>query len=107
MFVKANTFGPDEELTLRKFALALIGCGLVARRHAEWLSAEERAEMAVFFDPHADAARRLRDEFAPAAAVETELAAALRHPELDAAIICSPTLAHYEQVCQAFEQGLD
>jgi predicted dehydrogenase len=63
--------------------------------------------MAVFYDPHADTARRLRDDFAPAATVETDLVAALEHPKLNGVIICSPTLAHYEQVCLVFERGLD
>lgn len=87
--------------------IGLIGCGAVARRHADWLREDARSEMAVFCDPSAETARRLRDEFGPQAAVETDVAAAMGQHSLEAVVISSPTLAHYEQVCQAFERGLD
>lgn len=87
--------------------VGLIGCGTVARLHAERLHADERVELGVFCDPDLAAARRLRDEFAPQAAVEQNDAAALAGHALDAVVISSPTLLHYEQVCRATEQGLD
>lgn len=86
--------------------LGFVGCGTVASRHADCLRADPRARFALFCDPNRASAEALRDQYAPDAPVETDDAVALaRHP-LDAVVICSPTLLHYEQVCRALEQGL-
>ncbi len=87
--------------------IGLIGCGTVGRLHAERLNADGRAAIRVCCDPADSVAEAVRQRFAPQAAVETNLVEALgRHP-LDALVISSPTLLHYEQVCLAFERGLD
>src|SRR5690349_1767444 len=90
-----------------KLRIVLIGCGVVGRRHAEALRADRRVEVAVCCDPSHAAAARLRDEFFPQAQVETDAGRALATHGLQAAVICSPTTAHYEQCCQAFAAGLD
>lgn len=85
----------------------MIGCGAVARRHAQWLAAEsQRARIALCCDPQRAAAAALRDELAPGAAIETDAARALASADLDAVILCSPTAQHYEQACRALERGL-
>lgn len=91
----------------RKLRLGLIGCGVVGERHAGCLRADRRVEVAVCCDPAGPAATQLRDEYFPQAAVETDVLAALRNHALQAAVICSPTTAHYEQCCEAFAAGVD
>ena len=51
--------------------------------------------------------RSTASEYTRGAAVEAEAQAALSRHRLDAAVICSPTLLHYGQVCTAFDHGLD
>jgi predicted dehydrogenase len=90
-----------------KLRIGLIGCGVVGRRHAELLRGDDRVEIAVCCDPSVEVAERLRNEFAPAAAVESDAWRALSAKKLEAAIICSPTPAHHEHCCRAFELGID
>jgi predicted dehydrogenase len=90
-----------------KVRVGLIGCGFVGRLHAQRLAEDPRVEVAVVCDPDLHAARKVRDELAPRAVVEADALAALAGHRLAAVVICSPTLAHYEQVCAAFDHGLD
>ncbi len=87
--------------------IGLIGCGAVGRLHAERLSADTRAAIRVCCDPSASTAEEVRRRLAPEAAVETDVAEALDRHALDAVVISSPTLLHFEQACLAFEHGLD
>jgi len=87
--------------------VGLIGCGFVGRLHAQRMAEDPRCEVAVVCDPDMQAARALRDELAPRAKVEIDWTAALSGHGLAAAVICSPTLSHYDQVCAAFDLGLD
>ncbi|HQU43801.1 MAG TPA: Gfo/Idh/MocA family oxidoreductase [Pirellulales bacterium] len=89
-----------------KLRLGLIGCGVVGRRHAGQLRGDSRVELVVCCDPAIQAARGLRDEFAPQAAVETDAFRALAEHRLQAVIIGSPTQMHYEHCCRAFDLGL-
>jgi predicted dehydrogenase len=87
--------------------MGLIGCGSVARRHAAWLAADPRADVRVCCDPSHAHAEGLQREFFPHATIETEERNAFDlHTELDAVVICSPTLRHHHQVCQALDHGL-
>ncbi|HEX5446331.1 MAG TPA: Gfo/Idh/MocA family oxidoreductase [Pirellulales bacterium] len=90
-----------------RLRLALLGCGVVGRLHAQRLAADPRVELAVCCDPDRATAQRLRDEYAPRAAVETDLRRALADHDLRGVVICSPTLMHYEQCRLAFDLGLD
>jgi predicted dehydrogenase len=90
-----------------KLRIGLIGCGVVGRRHAEELRNDSRVEIAVCCDPVLQAGERLRDECAPRAAVETDVSHALGDHPLHAVIIGSPTPAHHDHCCRAFERGLD
>ena len=90
-----------------KLRLGIIGCGAIARRHAEWLVADGRAEVRVCSDPHRAHAEALRRDYFPQAIVEEDERNAFDlHSELDAVIICSPTLRHHHQVCRALDHGL-
>lgn len=91
----------------KKLRVALIGCGVIGRHHASLLRSDNRTELAVCCDPSRESAERLRDEFAPWADVETNPEFALTQRKLDFAVICSPTPAHHEHCCLAFDNGLD
>ena len=98
---------PVTDLSGPRLRLGLVGCGVVGRLHAQRLAADRRVELAVCCDPDRATAERLRDEHAPRAAVHTDAARALAEHDLRAVVIGSPTLAHYEQCCLAFDLGLD
>jgi predicted dehydrogenase len=89
-----------------KIRLGLVGCGLIARRHAEVLRADARADWRVLCDPNVDSARAFRDAYAPSAEIVADFAEALRCGPLDAVILCSPNSAHYAQTCAALGAGL-
>jgi len=90
----------------RKLRLALIGCGVIGRAHAERLAEDPRAELAVCCDPRAESAESLRQALAPLAKVETDAQRAIDAPDLDGVVICSPTLDHHWQSAQALDRGL-
>ncbi|HEX7447249.1 MAG TPA: Gfo/Idh/MocA family oxidoreductase [Pirellulales bacterium] len=98
---------PSLEPAGSQLRLALVGCGVVGRLHAQRLAVDPRVELAVCCDPDHSTAQRLRDECAPRAAVETDVRRALAGHQVRAVVICSPTLAHYEQCRLAFDLGLD
>ena len=89
-----------------RLRLGIIGCGLIARRHARWLAAESRAEVILCCDPSDAAARAFADEFFPGVRIETDALAAIAHEPLEAVILCSPTPRHYEQAREALDRGL-
>lgn len=87
--------------------LGIIGCGAIARRHAVSIVADSRAEVRVVCDPSLAQATALQQEFFPRATVETDDRNAFDlHAELDAVLICSPTLRHHHQACVALNHGL-
>jgi predicted dehydrogenase len=86
--------------------VGMIGCGLIARLHAQRLVADGRAAIVGLCDPNVAAADRLRDEFARDAQVFGEAPPMLDACELDAAVICTPTLFHFEQVQACRRRGL-
>ena len=87
--------------------IALVGCGVIGRLHAERFQADPRAKIVALCDANPANAERLRAELSLDANIFSEPHAALACPDLRAAVIASPTLLHYEQVCRAFELGLD
>src|SRR3990172_12888719 len=87
--------------------LAVIGCGRMGRMHAERLAGEPRGTVVAVYDSHPPAARRLADEIATDVRAFDDLHGLLRSGLADAAIICSPTGAHYEQASACLEHGLD
>ncbi len=92
----------------RPLRLGLIGCGAVGRLHAERLSSDGRAQLALVVDPQHAAALALRNAFAPGADVRTAVdGSVLAEHELDGLVICSPTTSHFEQVVTALNQDID
>lgn len=92
---------------MSRIRLGLIGCGFVGRLHAQRLHLDPRAEIVVCCDPDAAAARAFAAEYAPGAALESDPTDCIGRHRLDAVVICSPTPLHYQQVCSAFDKGLD
>lgn len=87
--------------------LGILGCGAIAHRHAKWIVADGRADVRVCCDPHRAHAETLVRDYFPEAAIEADERNAFDlHEELDAVLICSPTLRHHHQVCQALDHGL-
>lgn len=89
-----------------KIRVALVGCGLIGRQHAERLNRDDRVVIVACTDPNREAAQRLRDTLAPAAEVFADERQALRERPADAVVISSPTQRHYEQACLALDSGL-
>ena len=86
--------------------LALIGCGQIGRLHAQRLAADPRAQIVACADPNLAAARAVRDDLARDAAVFDDLDALVDRTTPAAAIVCTPTHLHFEQVQALRARGL-
>lgn len=85
--------------------LALIGCGQIARLHAQRVAADGRAQWSVLYDPNPEASRRMQAEFSPAAHICSTFEDVLARTDIDAVVICTPTHLHFEQVRACRERG--
>ena len=91
----------------RRWRLGILGCGAIARLHAERIRRDGRAEVRVCCDPHRAHAEAFAAEFFPTAQIEDDERNAFDlHDELDAILVCSPTLRHYHHVCRALDHNL-
>jgi predicted dehydrogenase len=86
--------------------IGLIGCGAIARLHAQRLNADARAQIVGLCDDRRDAAEQLRRDLAPSAQVFTGVTELLENCRLDAAIIGTPTLFHFDQLLECRSRGL-
>ena len=91
---------------LQQVRLGFIGCGMIARLHAQRLLTDRRANIVAFCDSNAAAAEALRDDLAPEAKVFCDTETLLDSVQLDAVVICTPTLFHFEQVMSCRQRGL-
>lgn len=78
----------------------------MGRAHAQRLAADGRGQVVALCDPNQAMALQLRQEVADGAEVFTNLNEMLDRAELDAAIICTPTTAHRDQVLACHSRGL-
>ncbi len=85
---------------------AILGCGRMGRWHAERLRADGRGMVVALFDEYRSAAKSLRGDLAPEAAIHDSLDSLLDAAALDAVIVCTPTTAHFGQVRACRERGL-
>lgn len=88
--------------------LALIGCGQIARLHAQRVQADGRAEWVALSDPNLENRQRIQSEFAPTASTFSSLAdllAAAQELRIDAVVICTPTHHHFADVQECRRQG--
>jgi predicted dehydrogenase len=98
--------GNANPMTGPRYRLAIIGCGRMGRLHTARLHEETRAIVVALYDVDAGAACSLQQDLAPDAAVYDDVDALLQAGDLDAAVICTPTTAHFEQVRACRERGL-
>jgi predicted dehydrogenase len=89
-----------------RFRIAMIGCGRMGRLHTARLHEDARARVTSLFDVDAATARALQQDLAPHATVFSHMDHLLQTGELDAAVICTPTDAHFEQVRACRAHGL-
>jgi predicted dehydrogenase len=83
-------------MTMLRFAM--IGCGRMGRYHTQALQEDGRGRVVALFDADLDTAKQLRRQCAPRAEIHQQLESLLDNVDLDAAVICSPTSAHFDQV---------
>lgn len=81
-----------------RLRVAILGCGQIGRLHAERIVADRRARIVALCDPLQANAEHLREVFAPEARVVAELDQVFDAGPIDAAIVCTPTNQHFEQV---------
>ncbi|MCA9090530.1 MAG: Gfo/Idh/MocA family oxidoreductase [Planctomycetaceae bacterium] len=86
------------------YRTCVIGCGRMGRLHGERLQNDPRCELVAFYDQQPALAATLRRELAPTAQVLEAWDDVLRL-NLDVAVICTPTTAHYQQVREGLERG--
>jgi len=87
-------------------AFAVVGCGQIARLHVERLLADDRARIGAVIDH--DSARRaaLQNEFALDAPGFDAIQPMLACGACQAAVVCTPTRLHFEQVRELRAAGL-
>lgn len=85
--------------------LALVGCGQIARLHAQRLQADGRALWSALYDPSQSSAERFRDEFAPGAQLCATFDELLQRSDIDGVVICTPTHLHFDQVRACRSRG--
>jgi len=87
----------------RTLDFAILGCGRMGRMHVGRLLADGRGRVVALFDMDTNAIKALQRELAPDARGFTDLDDLLANTTADAAIICSPTSLHFEQIraCRA------
>jgi predicted dehydrogenase len=86
--------------------VAILGCGQIGRLHAERIVADRRARIVALCDPLEANADHLREVFAPEARVVSNLEQVLDSGPVDAAIVCTPTNQHFEQVRALRSRGI-
>ncbi len=85
--------------------VVLIGCGLIARSHAQVLCEIDGAELAGVCDQRAEAAQSISDEYNCKA--YTDAAEMLADIKPDAAVICVPTYFHKDYVMLCAKYGVN
>lgn len=92
-----------------KIRLAMIGCGLISRRHGDVLRDDERVDWRLTCDPNLEAADQFAKTYGSELTVRhTDFSQGLQmvRGQLDAVILCSPNAAHYDQTITALGQRL-
>lgn len=85
--------------------LALIGCGVVAAKHAEAVTQSDAAQLEWFCDPREEAARAFAEKYRNGEAKIASQFSQVSLSEVDGLIICSPTADHHLQASEALRAG--
>ena len=83
----------------------ILGAGMISRLHGDALRKSEKAELAAVCDVSPERARKLADEFNPAAAIYTDLKDMLKDPTVAAVAIVTPNHLHKDAVVAAAQAG--
>jgi UDP-N-acetyl-2-amino-2-deoxyglucuronate dehydrogenase len=90
--------------------LAVVGCGVIGRLHAEVAAHSPDLEVAALVDPHAPSAERVSALLTglgrPAPAVFGDLAAALAAGGIDVVVVCTLSGTHAALALEALEAGV-
>jgi predicted dehydrogenase len=86
--------------------LALVGCGQIARLHAERIAKDGRARIVALCDPVPANAERLRRDFSLDARLFADVKELATSGPYDAAVVCTPTHQHFDQVRLLRECGM-
>ena len=92
---------------LRRVRIGIAGCGAIARLHAVRLLADPRAAIVALCDRDQSAAERLREDVAATALAFADVPTMVADTPLDAVVICTPTLFHFEQVLACIDGGIN
>src|SRR5260370_40937600 len=84
---------------------AIVGCGVIARFHARALADVPGAGLVALVSRSQAAAKKMADELGLKCDLYTDLAEALKRPDLHAVIITTPSGAHLEPAIAAAEAG--
>lgn len=84
--------------------LLLVGAGFFGEKHLDNLRAIDEAEVVAVVDPDLAKARATADTYDVPRAMD-DLASALALPDVDAAILCTPTPIHAAQAIQCMRAG--
>src|SRR5258708_5114259 len=86
--------------------LAIVGCGQIGNLHARRIVADGRAQIVALCDSLEANASRLKSEFARDARLFADVAEMAAACPLEAAVICTPTHQHFEQVRLLRNRGI-
>ena len=82
----------------------IVGCGGIARAHAQGYRATGKAELTAFCDVELDRAKAFADEFGGQAYGSPQ--EMLKKGVVDVVSVCTPPSSHEEHTCRALEAGL-
>ncbi|MFO0947244.1 MAG: Gfo/Idh/MocA family oxidoreductase [Planctomycetota bacterium] len=97
---------PGIESFSNPLRVGLVGCGSVAKLHAERMAADPRVQLVLLSDPKRENAEALARLYAPEATLESDAIAGITGNSLDAVVLCSPTQNHHEQASAALDSKI-
>jgi len=87
------------------YGVAIVGCGMIARFHVRALAEVPGARVAALVSRSLGRARATAEELGLQCHVDTDLAAVLARPDVDAVIVTTPSGAHLEPAVAAATGG--
>src|SRR6266568_4782723 len=87
----------------RKLRFGIIGCGVIARFHAEAITSLPDAQLIAVADSIPERAQKLGEAFQ--VTPYSDFQEMLAREQLDVVIICTPSGLHGEQACQVMRSG--
>jgi len=89
----------------KPLGFAVIGCGMIARFHVRALAEVPGTRVAALVSRKRDSAQKMAQELNLDCALETDLAAVLARPDVQAVIVTTPSGAHLEPAVAAAAAG--